>query len=195
MKTVILLFSLLLTSMTFSGCSLLKIASQPFKNTISKVPEAIQKSERTIRCKGEIVIGEDGIVKKCSEKYSSEEKNFSKKERKLSLREKISQFILNVKGYILWVVVIGVVLSLSGFGWVFGAIMSALRGAGRVSRDLVRGISNGKKYVRQNGSKYNEKEREIYKKAADDMLSRISSSLSSKESKKIVNKLRVETEE
>ncbi|HED38161.1 MAG TPA: hypothetical protein ENI76_07950 [Ignavibacteria bacterium] len=189
------LLSMFLIIMLFSGCSLLRIASQPFKNTVSKVPEAIEKSERKIRCKGEIVIDADGKVLSCTQQYSSEEKNFSQKERKLSFREKISQFILNIKGYILWMIVIGGVMSFMGFGWIFGAILSAIRGTSRVARDLVNGISKGKKYVRQNGRGYNDKERDAYKQGADDLLSKISGSLSSKESRKIVNKLRAETEE
>lgn len=188
------LFLILIMSVFLSGCSLLKLASQPFKNNISKVPEAIEKSERKIRCKGEITYDADGRVEKCTQNYSLDEKNFSQKERKLSIREKFSQFVLNVKGYILWMIVIGVVMSLSGFGWLFGGILSAIRGTGRVAKDLVNGISNGKQYIRNNGSKYNEAKRQAYLRALDDMMNKISSSISTKESKKLINKLRAETE-
>jgi len=190
------IFKLILMMMlifSFSGCSLIKMATQPFKNTVSKVPEAIEKSERRIRCKGEIIIDKDGRVEKCTEQYYSDEKNFSQKERKLTMREKISQFILNVKGYILWIIIIGIVLSLSGCGWIVGAIFSGVRGVGRVAKDLVHGISKGKKYVRQNGDKYTETERKVYQQALDDLMNRIDNSLSNKESRKIVNKLRAET--
>lgn len=181
--------------MSLSGCSLLKIASQPFKNTVSKVPESTQKSERKVRCKGEITLDEFGRVTKCGQNYYEYEKTFNQTERKLNLREKISQFILNAQGYMLWGLILCIVLSLSGFGWVIGAIFSGIRGVGRVAKDLVSGIAKGKKYVRSNGYKYNESERQAYQQGADDMMDKIASSLSSTQSKKIVNKLRAEVKE
>jgi len=177
---------------TLTGCSLLKIASQPFKNTVSKVPEKIEKSEKRIKCKGEIILDSMGRVLKCGQNYYSYEKTFNQQERKLRWREKISQFILNVQGYVLWGIIIMIALSLSGFGWVIGAIFSLIRGTGRVARDLVRGISKGKRYIRSNGDKYSDVERKIYQQGADDMMAEISKSISSKESKKIINKLRAE---
>lgn len=188
---------ILMTLLVFSlsGCSLLKIASQPFKNTVSKVPEATEKAERKIKCKGAIELDELGRVLKCGEQYYSYEKTFNQKERKLNFREKISQFILNAQGYMLWGLILAVVLSLSGFGWVIGAVFSGIRGVGRVAKDLVSGIAKGKKYVRSNGYKYTESERQAYQQGADDMMDKIASSLSSTQSKKIVNKLRAEVKE
>ncbi len=193
------LIAILILTIFLSGCSLIKMASQPFKNTVSKVPESIKKSERKITCKGEITLDALGRVTKCGSNYYLYEKNFSQEERKLKWREKISQFVLNAKGYLLWGVIICIVLSFSGFGWVVGAIWSGIRGAGKIARDmsrtvgdLVRGISKGKKYIRNNGDKYNEDERKIYQKALDDMMAEISKSVNTKESKQIINKLRVE---
>lgn len=189
MKNIIYLLCFVLMT---SGCSLLKIASSPFKNTVSKVPERIQESVTKIKCKGQIELDEMGRVLKCGKNYYSYEKNYNKEERKLKWREKISQFILNAQGYLLWAVIIMVVLSLSGFGWVIGAIFSVVRGTGRVARDLVRGISKGKKYIRKNGDKYTNGERKAYKQALADMMDNINKSVSSKESKKIINSLRAE---
>lgn len=178
----------------FQGCSLLKIASQPFKNTVSKVPESTQKSERKIVCKGEITLDEQGRVTKCGNNYYSYEKTFNQEERRLSFRENISQFILNAQGYVLWFIIIAVVLSLSGFGWVVSGFFSVLRGTGRVARDLVKGIQSGKKYVRQNGVVYSKEEREIYMKGAQDILDRIGGS-QTKGTKKIVGNLKAELED
>ncbi len=191
-KNVVLL---LLIVFMFSGCSLLKIAASPFRNTVSKVPESTEKSVRKVTCKEDIELDVEGRVIRCGKKYYSYEKNFSQKERKLTYREKISQFILNAKGYFLWFIVICVALSLSGFGWVIGAVFSVVRGTGRVARDLVRGISKGKRYVRKNGSGLSPEQRVIYQRGADDLLKRIAQSTKSKESKKIVNKLRVTNSE
>lgn len=173
-----------------TGCSLLKIAASPFRNTVSKVPEEVVKSKGKDKCSGKIEFYEDGSVKSCSKGYYKYEENYNKKERKLTYREKISQFILNAKGYFLWFIVICVVLSLSGFGWVIGAVFSVIRGTGRVARDLVRGISRGKRYVRKNGSGLSPEERIIYQRGADDLLKRIAQSTKSKESKKIVGILK-----
>jgi len=185
---------ILLVCMCFmlSGCSLLKIASQPFKNTVSKVPEKVEKVERTLRCKGAITLDSLGRVTQCDENYYSYEKTFNQQERKLYFREKISQFILNAQGYMLWGIILCIVLSFSGFGWVIGGVFSVLRGTGRVARDLVQGISKGKKYIRSNGDKYTESERRVYQQALDDMMKNINESVSSKDSKKIINNLRAE---
>lgn len=188
-KNLILIMLIVFMS---SGCSLLKIASQPFKNTVSKVPEKIEKSEKRIKCKGEIVLDAQGRVLKCGKNYYSYEKNFNQEERKLGIREKISQFILNAQGYMLWAVIIMIALSLSGFGWVVGAFFSALRGAGRVAKNLVQGIAKGKKYIRNNGDKYTDAEKKVYQQALDDMMKNINESIDSKESKRIINKLRAE---
>jgi len=177
------------------GCSLLKIASQPFKNKVSKVPQSTEKSERKITCKGVIWLDSMGKVIKCEEKFYSHEKNYTQLERKLKWREKISQFILNVKGYILWFIVGAVVLSLSGFGWIVGGVFSVLRGTGRVARDLIRGIQNGKKHIRQNGSKYTEKEREIYQKGVQDLMDKIGDSVKTVESKKIIGNIKAKLKE
>ena len=153
----------------FSGCSLLKIASFPFKNTVSKVPEKIEKSETVIRCKGAIELDSMGRVLRCGEKYYSYEKTFNQEERRLNWREKISQFFLNAKGYLLWGAGISIALVLSGCGWVVSGVISGaifgLRGVGRVAKELVRGISKGKKYIRNNGNKYSPDERKIYQQA------------------------------
>ena len=111
-KLILMLISVFL----LSGCSLLKIASQPFKNTISKVPEATEKFEKKIKCRGAIELDEYGRVLKCGKNYYSYEKTFSQKERKLSWREKVSQFILNAQGYLLWgLIICAILLSSSGF--------------------------------------------------------------------------------
>ena len=174
------------------GCSLLKIASSPFKNTVSKVPEKIEKSKLKDKCSGKIEFYQDGSVKSCTKGYYKFEETFNKEERKLKWREKISQFILNVQGYVLWGIIIMIALAFSGFGWVIGAIFSIVRGTGRVARDLVHGISKAKKYIRSNGDKYTNGERKAYQQALSDMMKEISQSANTKESKKIINKLRVE---
>ena len=189
MKNLILLLCVVLM---ISGCSLLKIASSPFKNTVSKVPEKIQKLKGKDKCGGKIEFYPNGSIKSCTKGYYKSEETYNKEERKLKWREKISQFILNAQGYLLWAVIIMVALSLSGFGWVIGAIFSVVRGTGRVARDLVRGISKGKKYIRRNGDKYTNGERKAYKQALADMMDNINKSVSSKESKKIINSLRAE---
>lgn len=176
---------------SLQGCSLLKIASQPFKNTVSKVPEKTEKAERRIRCKGEIALDASGRVLSCSDNYDFREKTFNQEERKLTIREKIAQFVLNAQGYLLWFVIIAVVLSFSGFGWVISGIFSTLRGAGKATRDFVKGIQNGKKYVRQNGHKYTDKEREAYLQGAEDLMERIGSS-QSKVTKKIVGNIKAD---
>ena len=191
MNKKILILMMVLVFMS-PGCSLLKIASQPFKNNIVKVPERIEKAERKISCKGEIELDSMGRVLKCGKNYYSYEKTFNQEERKLKMREKISQFIMNAQGYFLWLVVALIALTLSGFGWIIGAVFSVIRGTGRVARDLVRGISKGKRYIRSNGDKYSPEEKRIYQQALDDMMENINKSVSSKESKRIINQLRAE---
>lgn len=184
------LIYILLLTFTLSGCSLLKIASQPFKNTISKVPEKTEKSDRQISCSGEITLDSFGKVIKCENNYRFKESIFNQEERKLGWREKIAQFILNIQGYFLWAIIIGIVLIFSGFGWVVSGFFNAVSGTGRVAKDLVKGIAKGKKYIRSNGVNFSDEEKKVYQKALDDLLEKIDESISSKGSRKIINSLR-----
>lgn len=189
------LIAILFLSFTISGCSLLKIASQPFKNSVSKVPEKTEKSDKNISCDGEITLDTFGNVIKCERKYKYKESNFNQQERKLGFREKIAQFILNAQGYLFWGILICIVLTFSGFGWVVSGLFNTLVGTGRVARDLVKGISSGKKYIRENGVNLSESERQMYQKALVDLLGKIDESVSSKESRKIINSLRAEVKD
>lgn len=195
-KLSLMLAMILLTTPAMQGCSVMKWVSQPFKNTVSKVPEKTEKSFRKIKCKGAIELDSSGRVVKCNDDYFSYERNFVQEERKLTLREKISQFILNAKGYVIWAVIICFILSASGFGWVVRAAWDMLRGTGRFARDVFKGISEGKKYVRANGANYSPAEREAYRKGAQDLMDRVGYRVNSnKQSRKVLGKLKAKVEE
>ena len=139
---LLILLMLVLMFPIFQGCSLLKIASQPFKNTISKVPESTKKAEKKTICSKNVTFDENGRILSCDGKYYDYEKSFNQEERKLTFREKISQFILNAQGYVLWFIIIAVVFFPGVFGWLIGRTFNCFRTA---LKSTVKAIAKAKK--------------------------------------------------
>lgn len=139
------LISILLLCFMLTGCSALKIMSAPFTPTKSTVPQQVEKSQRVVRCDGDIVLDVDGKVLSCTKGFYSKEKGYSEKQRKLTLREKIAQFIAKGAGYMVWLAVIAVVLTFTGFGWVVSGFFNMLFGTGKVLKQVVRGIQKARK--------------------------------------------------
>jgi hypothetical protein len=141
MKKIIILVSICLF---LSGCSLLKIATSPFKASVNSTPQSTAKNSKVVRCKGELTIDETGKVE-CSKGFYSNETSFQQTDRKLSLREKIGQFISKGAGYLVWGVILAGVATFFGFGWVISGFFNMVFGVGRVLRQTVSGIQNAKK--------------------------------------------------
>jgi hypothetical protein len=140
---MIKILSLIIVVFLFSGCSLLKIASAPFKSSVSTTPQQTTKSTKQMRCKGEIEVKENGSIY-CSDGFYLSEVQSDQRDRKLSMREKIGQWIMGVSGWFFWLVVISIALTASGFGWVVSAAWQGVFGLGRILRQVVSGIQKAK---------------------------------------------------
>lgn len=139
--------SILFLCMIFSGCSLMKIATAPFQAVKNSIPQSTEKSKEIIKCKGDLSINPDGTII-CSKGFYRYGQNFSEQDRKLTLREKIGQFIAHGAGYIVWGCILAGLLTFFGLGWVVSGFFNIIFGVGKVLRQTVQGIQN----ARKNGS-------------------------------------------
>lgn len=89
MKKIIFL---ILTAFLLSGCSLIKPVISAVTPTVSKVPQKTEKSSRIVKCKGDIIFNDDGSIT-CSSGFYLKESSNVVQERKLTLKEKILQFL------------------------------------------------------------------------------------------------------
>lgn len=140
MKKLILLIAL---CMPLMGCSLLKVATAPFKSSVSTTPQQTTKSTKQMRCKGEIQVQENGSIY-CSDGFYLTETSSDQRDRKLSMREKIGQWIMGVSGWFFWLIVISIALTATGFGWVVSLVWNSIFGLGRILRQVVSGIQKAK---------------------------------------------------
>jgi hypothetical protein len=140
---MIKILSLAMMVFLFSGCSLLKVASAPFTPTKSTTPQQITKNSKQMRCRGEIKILDNGSVY-CSDGFYLLESQSDQRDRKLSLREKIGQWIMGVSGYLFWLIVISIALTACGLGWVVSLVWNSIFGLGRVLRQIISGVQKAK---------------------------------------------------
>jgi len=134
-------------------------------------PTQTSKSQKDERCAGEYKVDPTtGSMTYCSKGYVNREQNFSQKDRTYTAWERVCNW---ARGLTFWGIplFIGLIVFVPGFGgWLIGTIFH--RGWEGVSA-LVKGIAEGKKYVRANGTKYTDKEREAYNQGANDILMKI----------------------
>lgn len=190
MKNLILI---LVASIFLSGCSFLPKLTM--NRTTSTLPQKNEQSEKNERCSDGMKKNDRGEIIECTKGYTSNEKYKNVSERKFTIFEQIGNFISNLKGILGIAVIASIVVAFMGGGGVVVTIWSNLFGtATRGVKALVNGIQKGKKYVRENGSKYSEAERIIYQQGASDMLAKISEAIDDKQVKKMINLIRAEVE-
>ena len=182
------LFLLLILVLTSSSCSFLP------RFTFDRpgvTPTQTEKSFKRESCKGIYKLNQDGYITSCSEGYQNQEQNYKQSDRKYTFAEKIANFIRNLSGWGLPLVILAIIF-IPGFGGaLIGFILNNIFGiASKGFKSLVTGIQKGKNYVRDNGIKYTEAERVIYQKGADDMLQKISESVTDEKVKKEINLIR-----
>lgn len=140
MNKLIILF---LSCFLLIGCSLVPKINF---NTDGNVPQKIDKSTMKESCKGETKLNEVGEIIYCSKNYKSYAKNYEKKERRYTLKEKIINFFNNLMGYGFWIAVALVILCPSALGFIFGRIVEGIFGIGKQAlNSTVRGIQRVRK--------------------------------------------------
>ena len=123
------IFGTIVICLLLSGCSLLKIASAPFKSTVSNVPQSKIEEKSLIKCDGTISITKDGTVS-CSRGYYANSQNSNIQERVLSIKEKIIQFFNKLAGFSFWGVILLVFLCPSLIGLIAGRLFEGVYGVG-----------------------------------------------------------------
>ena len=126
MKKLILIALLVMPLM---GCSVLKWASAPFKNTVSNVPQSKIEAKAIVKCTGELSIAKDGTIT-CTKGYYSYNNDSNIQERKLTIKEKIIQFFNNLMGISFWLVVALIFLCPSLLGLIVGRLFEGVYGIG-----------------------------------------------------------------
>lgn len=115
------------------------------------VPIKEQKAERSIRCKGKVEIDDRGKITKCSEGFYLDEESSNREERKGTLKEKILNWLGNLKGLLFWGTILLVILAPGLLGTIVGRLWEGSRGiAQKALKVTVKAIARAKR----NGGEY-----------------------------------------
>lgn len=184
---------LLFTVFWLSGCSVLKSVVAPLTPVKTVLPQEKSKVKARFSCKGELKLHESGNVAYCSKGFKSYEDRLNEIERKLNWKEKLAQIITRSSGYLIIGSVLVLIFAPGLFGVLFGRFVEAGMGIGSKGlKAVVSGINKGKKYVRNNGTKFSSEEQKVYNQGADDLLKHIAESTNDPKIKAQINKYRSE---
>jgi hypothetical protein len=126
MKKIILSLVLALC-LPLMGCSLLPRITFDKANV---TPQSTVKTQKKETCAGVYKINEEGNIISCSKGYYNYEKNYTQKERVLTLREKLINFIRGFTGWGFWGLVILIILCPSLVGLIIGRLFEGVYGIG-----------------------------------------------------------------
>lgn len=138
------LFSIILTiclTLGLSGCSLIP------RLTFSKpgvTPVSTNKSNKDVRCQGELKINKDTGEISCTKGYSERENNFKQDERKYTIAERVANFIRGLAGWGFWGLVLVLILCPGLAGWLIGRVFNVFRSG---LEGTVRAIGNFKSKI------------------------------------------------
>ena len=140
MKKII---SIVILSFFLCGCSLIPKVNF---NTPNTVPQAVDKSKAKDICKGKAKFNDNGDMIYCSSGYYSYSENYVKKERKMTIIERIKSFINNLAGWAFWIFIALLFLCPSLIGLIAGRLIEGTVGiTGKALRSTIRGVQNARK--------------------------------------------------
>lgn len=131
------LFILCVLCFSLTGCSVLKSIVAPLTPVKNTLPQSIEKSKAKFKCAGKIEYYEDGTVKSCSKGYYAYDESYNKKERKLTWKERIAQFITRSSGYVLIGILLLAFLCPSLLGLIAGRLLEASFGIAKATLNSV----------------------------------------------------------
>lgn len=135
-QKIIILFVFLLPML--AGCSLLPRIKF---GTPGTVPQQINKSKAKGVCKGEAKFNEQGEMTYCSKGYYKYTEGYDKKERKMTIVERIKGFINDLVGWSFWIFVALLFLAPGLLGTIAGRLIEGTIGiTGKSLRAIVRGV-------------------------------------------------------
>jgi hypothetical protein len=126
MQKLIIVF---LVCFILQGCSLVKWAATPFKNSVSNVPQSKIEGKSIVKCIGNLSISKEGVIT-CTKGYYSNEQTSNIQERRITIIERIKEFINNLMGWGFWLFVILLFLCPSLIGLIVGRLFEGVYGIG-----------------------------------------------------------------
>ena len=152
-----------------------------------------EKSFKKEQCAGEYKVNDQGEITYCSKGYYLNQSGYKQSERAYTLAEKVGNYFRSLAGWSFWIIIALIILCPSLLGGLIGWFLNHLfGGTSKVAKALISGIANGKKYIRENGTKYTLEEKVIYQKGADDLLKAIDEAIDDKEVEKLIYKIRAD---
>jgi hypothetical protein len=124
------------------GCSVIKWVSSPFKNSVSSVPQSTEQSKNKVVCKGEYQTDENGNIIYCSKGYYNYSQDSSVKERKLTIKERIVQFVDKFFG---WTIVIAIVLLVVAPGTLVSILSYIIAKQKKIMVQIIQGVQDARK--------------------------------------------------
>lgn len=140
MKNIILI---LMTTLFLSGCSLIPRITMDTPNTL---PQSLNKSKVKEVCKGKAEWDELGNIKSCSKGYYKYDENYDKKERKMTITERVKSFINSLVGFGFWGIVLLLILCPSLLGLIVGRLIEGVTGiAAKTLKSTVKAVQDARK--------------------------------------------------
>jgi len=140
MKKIIIIC---LMSFLLTGCSLIP---QLKFGTPGTVPQSIDKSKVKEKCSGKAEWDDLGNIKSCSKGYYRYDEGYNKQERRMTIVERVKDFINQLAGWGFWGFVLLVILCPSLIGLIFGRLIEGSIGlTGKSLRAVVRGVQKARK--------------------------------------------------
>ena len=134
---------ILVSCLVLSGCSLIPRLTFDTKGT---VPQSVNKSKAKNVCKGNTKFNELGEMTYCSKGYYLYEEGFEKKERKMTIIERIKSFINNLTGYAFWIALALLIFCPSALGFIAGRVIEGLFGIGKKTlNSVIKAVQNARK--------------------------------------------------
>jgi len=125
-----------------AGCNFIPKLNFGTPNT---TPQIIEKNKTKDTCDGEAVFNEDGVMVSCSDKYYSSKENYEKKERRMTIIERIKSFINNLVGWGFWIFVILLFVCPSAIGVIGGRLFEGVFGLGNKSfKAVIRAVEKAR---------------------------------------------------
>ncbi|MGD2071957.1 MAG: hypothetical protein PVG65_00500 [Candidatus Thorarchaeota archaeon] len=145
------LFIIVLMTFMLPGCS--SILPRVTFDTPNTQPQSTEKSKAKYVCKGKLELNADGSLKSCSKGFYSYEENYGKKERSMTIVERVKSFINGLVGWGFWGIVLLVILCPSLVGLIAGRLIEGTLGIAKKSLNAtVRAVQR----TRKNGTNLND---------------------------------------
>lgn len=146
------LIIIILMSFMLTGCSLIPRITYDTPNT---QPQSTEKSKAKYVCKGKLELNNDGSIKSCSKGFYSYEESYGKKERRMTIVERIKSFINAIFGWGIWGLIIICILFPSAFTLIGTIIGRAIEGAFGIGVQTLKSVAKAVQKTRKEGKDLN----------------------------------------